>query len=101
MGVEPRCKLFLVRRIADALSASKSTVQRMVKKKGYRAYKRLSTPQMTTGCRKRRLERSASLAKRFSEHSLRRLVFQDEKDFSLQVPTNRQNNRVYLSLIHI
>ena len=37
------------------------------------------------------------LAKRFSEHSLRRLVFQDEKDFPLQIPTNRQNNSVSFS----
>ena len=85
------------REIADALPASKSSVQRMVKRKGYRAYKRLSTPQMSKGCRKRSLERSASLADRFSENSLRRLIFQDEKDFSLQVLTNRQNNRVYSS----
>ena len=27
----------------------------------------------------------------FSIHSLQQLVFQDEKGFSLQVPTNRQN----------
>ena len=52
---------------------------------------------MNSACRKRRAERAGKLLQRFSIHSLPRLVFQDEKDFSLQVPTNRQNNRVYFN----
>ena len=43
------------------------------------------------------MERSAYLSKRFSEHSLRRLAFQDKKDFPLQIPTNHQKDRVYFS----
>ena len=50
---------------------------------------------MDSGCGNRRLERCSNLAKRFSVHSLPRLAFQDEKDFTVQVKTNRQNNRVY------
>ena len=50
---------------------------------------------MNSACRKRRAERARKLLQRFSILSLPRLVFQDEKDFFLQVPTNRQNNRVY------
>lgn len=88
---------YSIREIAEAMSVSTTSVHRMVKKKGYRAYKRVSTPQMTKACRERRVERSALLVERFSENSLCRLVFQDEKDFTLQVPTNRQNNRVYSS----
>ena len=45
----------------------------------------------------RRAERAGKLLQRFCIHSLLRFVFQDEKDFSLQVPTNRQNNRVYFN----
>ena len=52
---------------------------------------------MAKGCKQRRVERSVLLAKQFFEHSLRRLVFQDEKDFPLQIPTICQNNRVYFS----
>ena len=52
---------------------------------------------MNSACRKRRAERAGKLLQRFSIHSLPRLVFQDEKDFSLQVPTNRQNNQVYFN----
>ena len=52
---------------------------------------------MNSACRKRRAERAGKLLQRFSIHSLPRLMFQDEKDFSLQVPTNHQNNRVYFN----
>ena len=70
----------------------------MVKRKGFRAYKRLTTLHMTNGCKQGRVERSAFLAKRFSERCLRRLVFQDQKDFLHQIPKNFQTNRVYFSL---
>ena len=52
---------------------------------------------MNSASRKRRAEHAGKLLQRFSIHSLPRLVFQDEKDFSLQVPTNCQNNRVYFN----
>ena len=52
---------------------------------------------MNSASRKRRAERARKLLQRFSIHFLPRLVFQDEKNFSLQVPTNRQNNRVYFN----
>ena len=52
---------------------------------------------MNSACHEKRAERAGNLVKRFSIHFLPRLVFQDEKDFSLQVPTNRQNNRVYFN----
>ena len=55
----------------------------------------MKTPQLNTGCRQRRKEHASKLFNRFSIHSLPRLVFQDEKDFTLQVKSNRQNNRVY------
>ena len=51
-----------------------------------------------TDCRKRRAERARKFLQSFSIHSLPRFVFQDEKDFYLQVPTNCQNNRVYFNV---
>ena len=39
----------------------------------------------------------SQLLQRFSIHSSPRLMFQDEKEFSLQVPTNLQNNQVYFN----
>ena len=50
---------------------------------------------MNLACRKRRAERAGKLLQRFSIHSLPQLVFQEEKDFCFQAPTNPQNNRVY------
>ena len=72
-----------------------SSVHHLVKKKNLYCYERLKTSQMNLACRKRRAECTGKLLQRFSIHSLPRLVFQDEKDFSLQVPTNCQNKRVY------
>ena len=49
---------------------------------------------MNSACHKRKVGKHLQ---RFPTHSLPRLAFQDEKDFFLQVPTNRQNNRVYFN----
>ena len=84
-----------IRQIAPRISISKSSIHRLIKKKNLRYYKRLKTPQMNSACRKRRSERAGELFQSFSIHSLPWLVFQDEKDSSLQVQTNRQKNRVY------
>ena len=55
------------------------------------------SPQMNSACRKRRAKRAGKLLQRFSIHSLPWPMFKDEKDFSLQVPTNCQNNQVYFN----
>ena len=55
------------------------------------------TPEMNSTCCKRRAERAGKLIQHFSIHSLPQLVFQGEKHFSLKVPSNRQNNRVYFN----
>ena len=86
-----------IRQITPRISISKSSVHRLVKKKNLHCYKRLKTPQMNSACRKRRAKRAGKLLQRFFIHSLPRLVFQDEKDFFLQVPSNRQNYRVYFN----
>ena len=86
-----------IMQIAPHISISKSSVHRLVKKKNLHCYKRLKTPQINSACRKRRAECAGKLVQRFSIHSLPRIVFQDEKYFFLQVPTNRQNNPVYFN----
>ena len=52
---------------------------------------------MNSACCKRRAKRAGKLVQRLSIDSLTRLVLQDEKGFSLQVPSNCQNNRVYFN----
>ena len=74
---------------------SKSSVHHQLKKSGHKSFKRLVAPQATKGAIQRRLERSRQLLKRFPFWKVKKLVFSDEKDFTLQVPNNRQNNRLF------
>ena len=68
-----------------------------MKKKNLHCCKHLKISQMNSACHKRRAEHAGKLLQHFSIHSLPWLVFQDEKDFFLQVPTNCQNNWVYFN----
>ena len=68
----------------------------MVKKDGWKQYKRIKTPRMSEGTKKRRTERAGALTERFSnKRSVEKCVWQDEKAFTLEVPLNHQNSRVY------
>ena len=86
-----------IRQITPQISISKSSVHCLVKKKNLHCYKRLKTPQMNSACHKRRAELAGKLLQNFSIHSLPWLMFQDEKDFSLQVTTNCQKKWVYFN----
>ena len=83
------------RAISQRVGYSKSSVHRQIQKSGNKSVKRLEAPQSNDGAVKRRLERARNLLVRFPLWKVRKLVFTDEKDFTLQVPSNRQNNRVY------
>ena len=76
---------------------SRSSVIRMVKKNGWKQFKRVKTPRVSEETKKRRTERAGALAERFSKNSrsIEKCVWQDEKDFTLEVPLNVQNSRVY------
>ena len=50
---------------------------------------------MNEACYIRHAEWPSNLLATFSVHSHPTLAFQGEKDFSIQVKTNRQNDRVY------
>ena len=86
-----------IRQIAFRISISKSWVHRLVKKNNLHCYKRLKTLQMNSAYHTRWADLAGKLLQRFFIHSLPQLVFQDEKDFSLQVSTNGQNNWVYFT----
>ena len=62
-------------------------------RKNLHCYKCLKTPQMKSECHKRRAERAGKALQRLYFRSLPRLMFQDEKDFCLQVPTNCEINK--------
>ena len=86
---------YSARSIAKHLKISRSSVQRIVKKKQYTSLKRISAPQVKDDARQRRVARAKDLIERFSERDIPKLVWQDESNFTLQVATNRQNNRFY------
>ena len=67
-----------------------------MKSKGLRQFKRLKTPMMSAGTKERRTTRAGLLAERFGKNRMiEKCVFQDEKDFTLDIPINHQNSRVY------
>ena len=88
-----------IRQIKPRISISKSSVHHLVKKKNLHCYKRLKTPYMNSACRKRRPELAGKLLHRLSIHSLPRLVFQDAKDFSLQVPQLIAKTIEFISMV--
>ena len=69
----------------------------MIKRKNFRQFKRVKTPEMNDGYSKRRYARALALAEKFERntHMIAKAVWQDEKDFTLNVPVNLQNDRVY------
>ena len=84
------------RTIAEELDISHSSVRRMIDENEYNQFKRLKTPSSNDGTRNRRCVRAGDLAEEFTNpRKIERVVFQDEKDFPLEIPLNAQNNRVY------
>lgn len=83
--------------IAPLIGISRSSVKRLVKRRGYKQFKRMKTPRMTETTSQRRTERAGRLADRFESNPrlIEKCAFQDEKDFPLEVPLNPQNDRVY------
>ena len=84
------------REIEKVTSISRTPVRRMVKRRGLKQFKRVKTPRMSSATQQRRTERAGALAEKFSKkRSIERCVWQDEKDFTVDVPFNAQNNHVY------
>ena len=57
----------------------------MIKRKKFRQFKRVKTPEMNDRCRNRRYARATALAEKFERNTLmiEKTVWQDEKDFTL------------------
>ena len=86
---------YSIRKIAPHLHVSKTTAYWFVKRRKLILFKRISTLQMNQVCYMRQAKWASNLPAKFSVHSDRTLAFQDEKDFTVQVKTNRQNDRIY------
>ena len=55
----------------------------------------MRTSAVNANARHKRKTRSQALYRRFSLATAKKVIFTDEKDFTLEVPTNCQNDRVY------
>ena len=86
------------REIARNVDINRSSARRFVKRRKINQYKRMEIAHMNNGTRERRAIRSGNLAERFDRNPrlVEKFAYQDEKYFTLEVPTNIQNNRVYL-----
>ena len=85
------------RKIARNVGISRNSVRRLIKRRKINQFKRMKTPHMNNGTRDRSTVISRNLAERFDRNPrlVEKFAYQDEKDFTLKVPTNIQNNRVY------
>ena len=85
------------RKIAKQTEISLSSIRRMIKRRNFSQLKRVKIPEMNDGCRNRRYACAIELAEK-SERNTRMFentVWQDEKDFTLDVPVNLKDDRVY------
>ena len=57
------------RKIAEQTRISRSSIRRMVKRKNFRHFKRVKTPEMHDGCRNRRYARAVALAEKFEPNT--------------------------------
>ena len=67
--------------------------RRGIKVKSVRRLLGVTIPPQT---RLKRLTRAGALLQRFPTWCVKKIAFQDEKDFTIEVPSNRQNNRIYI-----
>lgn len=82
------------RKIAQRMGISRRSVQRMAHQGGIKSYRRMTVSRIGQAGKLKRFERSQHLLDAYDEVDVKFMCFHDEKDFTLEVPTNRQNNRV-------
>ena len=77
------------REIVRNVGISRSSVRRLVKRRKINQFERMKTPHMNNGAIARRAMRSGNLAECFdcNPRVVKKFVCQDEKDFTLEVPT--------------
>lgn len=82
------------RHAAHHLNISRRSVQRLAKRAGIKSFKRINATRISLTVRNKRIKRCRYLYRYFNCNDVKYMCFQDEKDFTLEVPSNRQNNRV-------
>ena len=86
----------LPREVEKNTGISRTLVRPMIKRRILKQFKHLKTTMMSSGTQERRRKRDGALADRFRKsRSVDKCVWQDEKDFTLDVPLNSQNRHFY------
>ena len=83
------------RKIGNANGLSQTSVHRITEELNLKAYKRIRVSRRDATVKQKRKTRSKNLDKRFTKKDVERMIFSDEKDFTIEVARNRQNNVVY------
>ena len=85
------------RKIAKQTGISRSSIRRMIKRRNLRQFKRVKTHEINDGCRNRKYARALTLTEKFENNTrmIEKTIWQDEKDFTLDIPVNLQNDGVY------
>ena len=85
------------RKISEQTGISRLSIRRMIKRRNFRQFKKIKISEINDGCRNRRYARAIALAEKFERNArmIKKPVWKDEKDFTLDVPVNLQNKRVY------
>ena len=85
------------RKIVKQTGISRSSIRRMIKRRNLRQFKRVKTHEINDGCRNRKYARALTLTEKFENNTrmIEKTVWQDEKDFTLDIPVNLQNDGVY------
>ena len=84
------------RKISNRLNIKRSSVQNIIKNKlKKRPFKRVRASRKTPAVRQKRKTRARRTLDNFSAQDVKRIVFTDEKNFSLEAPYNSKNDVVY------
>lgn len=82
------------RQIAKVLHIHRSSVQRIIRNELHlRSFKKVPLHSLNAAQKQQRLEKSRALL-RLPASSLKKIIFTDEKNFTLSAPRNSQNDRV-------
>ena len=86
----------LPREVEKNNSISRTSARRMIKRRGLKHFKRLKTTKMSSGTQERRTKRAGALADKVRKsRSVENCVWQNGKNFTLDVPLNSQNSRAF------
>ena len=83
------------RKIARELGVSQSSVSRLAHKLKLKPYKRIRVSRRDEKVRSKRKTKCRLLLNSFTAEKVKNIIFTAEKDFTLEVAWNRQNDRVY------